>query len=247
MSTNVNRSADRRKAARHARNLQISWRVLGNRDYHFGEAALKNIGAQGMALRVDRHCPNGTLVIVQFEIGRGSVEPMLLRTEWSGEAEPAKGGTVTYLVGCSFTTPLSEEELKALLECAQKAAAARGPRKTAAAPEPAPGDPFLVGSVGERRSLARRAGVVVPVAVYRAHGGTRIEGAVVDRSLKGLGILMPMPITRGTQLKVRPSNAPEKIPYVEVQVRNCRQKSMHWLLGCDFPQTPRSDVLMLLG
>jgi hypothetical protein len=248
MTTTQTKSAERRKTTRHARSLRISWRVLGNRDFRFGEAALKDISTTGLALHVDQFCPKGALVIVQFEgAAERLAEPMLLKAEWSSELQPVKAGAPTHMVGCSFTSPLSEKDLQALLESAEKAAAAPAPPKEAPAKTPAQVDPFLVGSAGEKRSLVRRGGLTVPVFLSRAEGGTPIAASVVDRSLKGLGILLDLPFTRGTLLRVRPRDAHEKTPSIQVQVRNCRQKGKQWFLGCHFPHTPPSNVLMLLG
>jgi hypothetical protein len=233
---------ERRKAKRHARSLRISWRVLGNRDFRFGEAALQDIGKDGLALKVDRFCPKGTVVIVQFE---GADEPLLLQAAWSSEFQSTTIGAPTYVMGCAFTSPLTEKDLKALLESAKKALTA--PPREASAKTPAHVDPFLVGSADEKRSLVRRGGLTVPVILYRAERGTPVEASVVDRSLKGLGILSHLPFTRGTLLNVRPRNAHEKTPAVQVQVRNCRQKGKQWLVGCHFPHTPPANVLMLLG
>src|SRR5437763_9104107 len=111
MSTTRTKPAERRKAVRQARSLPISWRLLGNRHLRFGDAALKDIGKDGLALQVDRFCPKGTVVIVQFEGAAGRfAEPLLLRAEWSKELEPTKGATPTYLMGCSFTSPLPEKD-----------------------------------------------------------------------------------------------------------------------------------------
>ena len=53
MTSTHTQKTNRRKAQRHERPLRISWRVLGNRDYHFGEAALKDISTGGLAMHVD--------------------------------------------------------------------------------------------------------------------------------------------------------------------------------------------------
>jgi hypothetical protein len=246
MTTTGTKSTDRRKAERQTRSLRISWRVLGNRDLRFGEAALKDIGTDGLALQVDRSCPKGTVVIVQFEAAERFAEPMLLRAEWSRELPP-KGETSTYLVGCSFTSPLPEKDLKALLASVKNAAAAPASPKEAPAKSPIRVDPFLMGSASEKRSMVRRGGLTVPVVLCRAVGGAPVEASVVDRSLKGLGIVVHRPFTRGTSLTVRPRDAHEKTPSVQVEVRNCRHKGKQWLLGCDFLHTPPANVLMLLG
>jgi hypothetical protein len=81
----------------------------------------------------------------------------------------------------------------------------------------------------------------------RTAGGTAVEGAVVDRSLIGLGILARAPFARGTSLQVRPRDTREKVAAVEVHVSNCRQKGKQWHIGCRFVQTPSTDVLLRLG
>ena len=84
--TTPTKVAERRKAQRQARSLRISWRVLGNRHLRYGEAALKDIGTEGLALQVDQLCPKGAVVIVQFEGAAGQfAEPMLLQAEQSTE------------------------------------------------------------------------------------------------------------------------------------------------------------------
>src|SRR5947209_5568171 len=127
--------AERRKATRQARCSRISWRLLGNRDFHFGEAALKDIGTDGLALQVDRLCPKGTVIIVQFEQAATPLcEPMLLRSEWS-EPLPASAEGPAFLMGCSFTSPLKDNELKALLASLRSAAAAPArPKEAPASP-----------------------------------------------------------------------------------------------------------------
>ena len=137
---------ERRKATRHAGSLQISWRLLGNRHMRFGEAALKDLGTTGLALQVDTSCPKGTVVIVQFEGAKEPfAEPMLLRAEWSKMLQPTKSEAPTYLVGCSFTTPLREQELNALLAWAKEAAATRAKPNDLSAKTLARGDLFLGG------------------------------------------------------------------------------------------------------
>jgi len=248
MTTTQTKSAERRKAGRHARSVRISWRVLGNRSFRYGEAALKDIGTDGLALQVDQLCPKGTVVIVQFEGAEERfAEPMLLLAQWSRELKPTKDETPTYLMGCSFTSPLREMDLKALLASARNAAAVPALRKETPAKPAAPVDPFLVGSASEKRSMPRRGGLSVRVVLRRAEGGTPVEASVVDRSLKSLGILIHRPLTRGTLLNVRPRDVHEETACVQVEVRSCRQKGKQWLVGCQFLRTPPANVLMLFG
>ena len=47
MTSTHTQTTNRRKTQRHAHPLRISWRVLGNRDYHFAEAALNGTKISG--------------------------------------------------------------------------------------------------------------------------------------------------------------------------------------------------------
>jgi PilZ domain len=243
MTSSNTRRTERRKAERQSRSLPLTWRQLGNRDFHFGEAALKDIGTDGLALRVDRFCPKGTVVIVRFE--GAADEPLLLQAAWSSELPLTDDEPTAYLMGCTFTSPLSEKDFKTLLESAKKAAVDH-PKEPAAKP-PLHGDPLLIGSAREKRSLVRRGGLTVPVVLCHGEGGTPIVASVVDRSLRGLGILARLPFARGTSLALRPRGTHEKSLSVRVQVRNCRKKGNQWLVGCNFTRTPPASVLMILG
>lgn len=247
MTTVPTKTANQRKAPRHARSLRISWRMLGNRDFRYGAACLKDISTGGLAVEVDQQCRKGTVVIVELGLGAPFDGPLLLQTEWSREQPTNAGAPARFLMGCSFTTPLQEVELQALLEAARKAAAAPAPVKATPVKAPVQADPFLAGSALEKRSHVRRGGVIVPVTLCRADGGPLVDAAVVDRSLQGLGILSRVPMARGTWLKVRPRDAHDKAIAVQVQVRNCRQQGKQWQIGCQFRNTPPANVLMLFG
>ena len=96
-------------------------------------------------------------------------------------------------------------------------------------------------------------GVVAPLAkqavLVRGGGGAlsrlEIPGAIVERSLTGLGIVVPMAFPRGTSLKVRLQHG--NVSSLQVQVRHCRHQENQWFLGCQFTQSPPANVLMLLG
>jgi hypothetical protein len=230
-------TAERRKAQRHRPHARVSWRVLGDRDSR-GTAELKDISTHGLALIADRSCKAGTVLVVELQ-GAADAEPMLLRAEWVKQQSGNK-----WQIGCSLTSSLTEQELRAFFKAAQTAAEQPAPAESRAKPT---ADPFVVGSVRERRAAPRRSGLAVPVLLSRAEGGVRMEAFVSDRSLTGLGILIHLPFARGTQLTVRPRNGNDKSPSVKLQVRTCRQKGKHWLLGCQFLKSPPANVLLLFG
>lgn len=107
-------------------------------------------------------------------------------------------------------------------------------------------DPFVVGSPSERRTSPRREGAPITVCITGPLVGT-FEAAVLDRSVQGLGLSAPRPVARGAVLRIRPTNAPTSIPWIQVRVKNCRKRGQRWMLGCQFVETPSWDVLLLFG
>jgi hypothetical protein len=109
-------------------------------------------------------------------------------------------------------------------------------------------DPFLQGSTLERRTSIRRKGNAIAVLISDAEVTTEpYSGWVVDRSMGGLGITVPRPVAPGTILSVRTTNAPTTCPWVQVEVRSCREVQREFELGCQFVRTPPWSVLLLFG
>src|SRR5438105_2976542 len=165
---------ERRKVKRQRPQVRVWWRMLGDREGRPATAELKDIGTGGLALVVDRPCKQGTVVVVEIQ-GAEEAEPLLLKAEWSKQEAGNK-----WLIGCSATCPLTDEDVQAFVRIARKIA--EQPARSEARPKPAD-DPFVMGSARERRGAARRGGLTVPVLISRAEGGSRVEGFVADRSL----------------------------------------------------------------
>jgi hypothetical protein len=228
--------------------LQIAWRVLGNRHMHFGEAPLGDVGTDGLSMHVDQPCPKGAVVVVQFQqLGGAFVEPLLLQVQWCKELASVGSNSCSYLVGCSFTAPLADKDLKALLASANQAAATPGSQKEMLAQSSTSLNPRSPGIMSDKRLVVRHGGFAVRVTLSWEEGARAIEASVVDRSWKGLGILVGQPLPPGTPLTVQPSGLRGGTGCVHVEVRNCRQRGKSWFLGCRFLQAPAANVLMFLG
>src|SRR6516225_5637896 len=187
-------TSERRSGVRQPRALVVKWRILGARDYSYATTLIQNISTTGLALTFEETFQAGSVLIVQLEgVAEKYAEPMLTRVEWSTQQKNKK-----WQVGCSFFSPLSAEDLRALLDSARTFVPAPVPAKPIASEIV---DPFVAGSAGERRSAVRHERSSVAVFLSRSEGARAIEGAVVERSLTGLGILVPAPFTRGTVLK----------------------------------------------
>ena len=109
-------------------------------------------------------------------------------------------------------------------------------------------DPFEYGSRQERRSALRRRGTLIEVVLRDADARCDLGGGwVFDRSVGGLGMRARFDCPPGTKLTVRAADAPDIVPWVNLEVRRCRQTEGGWELGCRFVRTPAYNVLMLFG
>ena len=107
---------------------------------------------------------------------------------------------------------------------------------------------FVHGSPTDQRRAYRRAGN--PVEVYYAtpeNKETPRIGWVYDRSVGGLGLVTAEEFPDDTELAVRPTNAPEIVPWVDVLVRSCRETPEGFELGCKFVKTPPWSILLMFG
>ena len=225
---------ERRVTPRHVRPLLVKWRIVGARNYRYSPTLIQNISTTGMAFLFDEEFTAGTVLMVQFEAGATKVaEPMLMRVERCRREKNNK-----WQVGCSFSNPISREDLRALLELARKGEG-KTIRQTTII------DPFIKAGASERRKSVRRQLSSLAVFVSRAGNGPEVPGTIVERSQSGLGIVVPSPFARGTSLKVRLQH--DHVQSLHVKVRNCRAQDKQWFLGCLFTRTPPASVFMLLG
>lgn len=109
-------------------------------------------------------------------------------------------------------------------------------------------DPFVHGSPTDQRKSFRRGGN--PVEVFYSvpeHKDNAQIGWVFDRSVGGLGLIAASEWPAETVLAVRPTNAPQMTPWVEVEVRSCRQTEDGYELGCKFVRVPPWSILLMFG
>jgi hypothetical protein len=120
------------------------------------------------------------------------------------------------------------------------------PGPEAALPLPA-APPAASPAVPERRATFRRKRLLRvrisdPCVLFEPY-----LGWVVDRSLGGFGLLVDQAIEEGRILRLRATDAPQHIPWVEVHVNRCQEKDGTWEVGCEFVHTPSWEAMLTFG
>lgn len=111
-----------------------------------------------------------------------------------------------------------------------------------------PANPIAYGSATDRRETVRRKGRQVKVLITDAEALEEpVEGWIMDRSMGGLCLSVTQLVGAGTILSVRTANAPQSTPWVQVEVKSCRDLGGRWELGCQYVRTPPWGVLLLFG
>ena len=111
-----------------------------------------------------------------------------------------------------------------------------------------PPEPFAFGTTLEQRGTHRRKGNPIGVEITDAEGkGAPFQAVVVNRSAGGLCLEADRPIEMTTIVSIRVVSAPVTVPWIQVQIRSCRQESKHWLLGCQFVKPPPWSIMLLFG
>ncbi|MFO0810041.1 MAG: PilZ domain-containing protein [Gemmataceae bacterium] len=102
--------------------------------------------------------------------------------------------------------------------------------------------------VNERRQSPRREGRQVKVELRRGDGDRVGDAVVIDRSNGGVRLLCPICLPLGAQIQLRPVEIGEAMPWIAIEVRNCRHRRLRgWEMGCLFLRPPPWHVGMHLG
>ena len=100
----------------------------------------------------------------------------------------------------------------------------------------------------ERRASPRRYGDPVEVRLRSydyADPACGPTGWVRDRCPNGLALTTDKPIEVGSWLRVRTSNVPDDVAWVDVTVRHCRPQGSRSVVGCHFVEAPPRELLLL--
>jgi len=109
--TNKNSARSERRAwVRYSCDLDTACRPLGGARGLQWPGEVRNLSAGGIALRLERRFEPGTVLAMDVQ-GR---DESILRTLFARVMHVMLQNDDSWLLGCAFTNPLSEEDLKAL-------------------------------------------------------------------------------------------------------------------------------------
>ena len=102
-----------------------------------------------------------------------------------------------------------------------------------------------------QRAVTRRHGNPVQVLVAAPEAKkSPSTGSVLDRSMGGMRLALYEEIMVGTVLAVRPTEADDMVPWVDIEVRSCKlSKDMpgQFEVGCQYVKSPPYSIQLLFG
>jgi|GEM_PF-3084666 len=235
---------ERRRAARHRCNVRAQCRPFGKSRDEALFGVVQDVSAAGIRLTLDESFPKGTILELTVLRRNGDIvyAPHLIRVRRATKQSEGR-----WLIGASFVKQRSEDELRKFLSWSDRYEAVARVQKTTK-DENSHIDPFVHGSIQERRKAARRKGSAVTVQIIQAIAATMpIEGWVVDRSCSGICVSLGRAFPKQAKLKVRPIKSGETGAWAQAIVKSCRQVGSRWLVGCEWQTQMPAAVLQLFG
>jgi len=115
-------------------------------------------------------------------------------------------------------------------------------------PEVPPEELAYLTTGGEnRRSSRRRWGNPTEVRLTSFLWAGDLHGLVINRSTGGFAIFVDREIEPASTLTVRPLEAPNYVPSVEIEVKHCRKVRRNYIIGCQASTEIPWNVLAWFG
>jgi hypothetical protein len=100
---------------------------------------------------------------------------------------------------------------------------------------------------GKTKSLHRSGGSVDVFITDEARGDNAVRSWVAERSVNTLTLVAEESFSAGSIAKVRPVNAPDGIPWIDINIHECSPHEHEWKIVCRFVKVPPYNILMLFG
>jgi hypothetical protein len=100
---------------------------------------------------------------------------------------------------------------------------------------------------GKSQSLHRKGGSVDVLLTDPARPDSPIKAWVLERSVHVMTLVAEEAFNPASTGKVRPLNAADNIPWIDVEVQECNPAETEWRIVCKFVKVPPYNILMLFG
>jgi hypothetical protein len=180
-------------------------------------ATIRDISTGGLSLSLNRRFEPGSGLAIELPTDDGTTNTVLARVAHA-KAE-AEGG---WLLGCTFISELSDEEVRAVLNL--------DPVKQA-----------RLDYSGSARDLLRSPSV--SGVLFQARFDRR---EILRWFVKRLDLSGVWPLPEGKLVVFRVGGLPASTPPVEMTIKKCRLIGSYWIVDCKFRTTPSDAVLVAL-
>jgi hypothetical protein len=187
-------------------------------------ATIRNISTGGLSLSMHRRFERGSGLAIELPADDGTTSTVLAKVVFV-RPDPEGG----WLLGCSFISELSEEEVRSVLQWdqVQQARPAADEEDESAAPVL---PPEAVGVSG---------------VLFQAR--LKPSGQVARWYIKQLDLTGKWPLERGKVVVLQMGNPADNIPPVHLSVRSCRPFGVVWVVNCKFLTPPPRELLLAIG
>jgi hypothetical protein len=200
-----------------------------DRDYLW-PATVRDISAGGVSLVVPRRFEPGAGLVIEIPAGDSTPADSLLARVVNATRLPQG----QWLLGCSFPSELSDDELRRLLRLAESAKARQERGDVPAAPAPHAGRPGVDASKG----------FLVPGVTLET---TTAGGVVLRIRVRAFRLTGAWPLAAGTTLQICLGRTGPQRTVTKLVVRSCQQHDAEWTIRYTFAETPSADVLRAFG
>ncbi len=208
---------DNRCAERHRCEVQTTCQPPSAWSRDPWPATICNISTGGVSLRLGRRFEQGSGLAIELPGEDGSTSTVLARV-----AHVSAAGEGSWLLGCTFISELSDEEVRAVLNL----------------------DPVHQASLDDG-STRQQAGPTPSIrgVLFQARFG---PGEVLRWYVKRLDLAGGWPLADRKRVSLRVGGLPADAPPVELVIKKCRLIGSYWIVDCKFRGTPSDAVLRAL-
>jgi hypothetical protein len=210
----VESQGDLRGAQRHCCLVQTTCQPPSAWSRNPWPATIRDISTGGLKLLLNRRFERGSGLAIELPTEDGSTTTVLARVAHVHAAP--EGG---WVLGCTFISELSDEEVRAVLNLDPVAQASLDEGTTAVLVTPTPS---------------------VSGVLFRARFGT---GEVLRWYVKHLDLSGDWPLPRGRIVSFRVGGLPPDTPPVEMTIKKSRLIGSYWIVDCKF-RKPLSDAVL---